>query len=64
MRNEKHPDRLEPIQGANILEEQDKDKNNFPDKQISGKNSFEKLSEIMGGMPLFSELKRRKEAGK
>lgn len=40
MRNEKHPDRLEPIQGANTLGEQDKDSDYLSNIQILGE-SFE-----------------------
>lgn len=40
MRNEKHPDRLEPIQGENTFREQDKDSDYLSNIQILGE-SFE-----------------------
>lgn len=61
MTEEKRPGGLEPIRSANILEGQDKDSDYLLDNQS---NSTKKLANIMDGMGLFAELKRRKEAGR
>lgn len=55
MRNEKHPDRLEPIQGANTLGEQDKDSDYLSNIQtICRKTPQEFADEI--GLKSVSEM--------